>query len=271
MSCADGLSRLINGRMHSRSIPVHALRHSAAVPAPPGPELMEVSADLSDTTESDTRSAAQKRAPDRRSRVGEGRDGRRQAVATIIPTNSCLRRPPTPTARITANGAEGFAPRDHRQLFPLPRSTRMTGITAARLSFADSSELLQELAGLAIEPKLERQAALTRPQRQVIEPEPSEAHTLYLGLDTGVPVRRDPGQEGQTTPDKNPARATSFMPGRILRLDDDRSSSATAPGTSPEHLRHPASGRRFRLPANPLIMSLPACLYACHGKVGQGR
>ena len=73
----------------------------------------------------------------------------------------------------------------------------MTGLIAARVSFVESSELLQELAGLAIEPKLvERQAeslgrAIAHDERRVIEPEPSDAHTLYLGLDgTGVPVRK---------------------------------------------------------------------------------
>ena len=97
--------------------------------------------------------------------------------------------------------AEGFAPRDralgldHSSLSPA--ALRMTGLIAARVSFAESSELLQELAGLAIEPKLvERQAealgrAIAEDERQVIEPEPSDAHTLYLGLDgTGVPVRK---------------------------------------------------------------------------------
>ena len=97
--------------------------------------------------------------------------------------------------------AEGFAPRD--RALELDRSSlsptalRMTGITAARLSFADASELLAELAGLDIDPKVvERQAealgrAIAEDERQVVEPEPSEVHTLYLGPDgTGVPVRK---------------------------------------------------------------------------------
>ena len=95
----------------------------------------------------------------------------------------------------------GFAPRD--RALGLDRSSlspavlRMTGITAARLSFVESSELLAELAGLDIEPKLvERQAealgrAIARDEEEVIEPTPLKAHTLYLGLDgTGVPVRK---------------------------------------------------------------------------------
>ena len=97
--------------------------------------------------------------------------------------------------------AEGFAPRDRElgldRSSLSPAALRMTGLLAARVSFAESSELLLELAGLDIEPKLvERQAqALGREiaddERRVIEPEPSKAHTLYLGLDgTGVPVRK---------------------------------------------------------------------------------
>ena len=73
----------------------------------------------------------------------------------------------------------------------------MTGLAAARVSFAESGELLRELAGLDIDAKLaERQAeALGREiaddERQVVEPEPATARTLYLGLDgTGVPVRK---------------------------------------------------------------------------------
>ena len=63
----------------------------------------------------------------------------------------------------------------------------------ARVSFAESGEL----AGLDIDARLvERQAeALGREiaddERQVVEPDPATARTLYLGLDgTGVPVRK---------------------------------------------------------------------------------
>ena len=70
-----------------------------------------------------------------------------------------------------------------------PGALRMTGITAARVSFAESSELLRELAELRIDPKqVERTAeALGREisddERQVIETEPNGAATLYLGMD----------------------------------------------------------------------------------------
>ncbi len=74
---------------------------------------------------------------------------------------------------------------------------RMAGLAAARVSFGETSELLRELAGLDIDAKsVERHAeALGREvaddEMAVVEPEPSDARTLYLGLDgTGVPVRK---------------------------------------------------------------------------------
>ena len=81
--------------------------------------------------------------------------------------------------------------------FLSPAALRMIGIAAARTSFEGSSALLRELAGLAVAPKtVERHAeALGREtagnECRVIEPEPSDAPTLYLGLDgTGVPARK---------------------------------------------------------------------------------
>ena len=96
----------------------------------------------------------------------------------------------------------GFSPRDRALGLQggslSPAALRMTGAAAARVSFAESSELLRELAGLGIHPKrVERQAEglgqeIAEDERHVIEPEPSAAQTLYLGLDgTGAPVRKD--------------------------------------------------------------------------------
>ena len=90
--------------------------------------------------------------------------------------------------------------------FLSPAALRMIGIAAARTSFEGSSALLRELADLAVAPKtVERHAeALGREiagdECRVIEPEPSDARTLYLGLDgTGVPARRTEveGREGK--------------------------------------------------------------------------
>ena len=95
----------------------------------------------------------------------------------------------------------GFSPRDRAlgidDTCLSPAALRMLAITAARTSFAGTSALLRELAGLAVAPKtVERHAeALGREvaddECRVIEPEPCDAPTLYLGLDgTGVPARK---------------------------------------------------------------------------------
>jgi len=79
-----------------------------------------------------------------------------------------------------------------------PALTRMVGVVGALVSFQEGSDLLRELAGVAVEPKhVERVAeALGREiaadERRVVEPVPPAevAPTLYLGMDgTGVPMR----------------------------------------------------------------------------------
>ena len=78
-----------------------------------------------------------------------------------------------------------------------PATTRMVGLAAASVSFVEASELLGELAGVAVDAKqVERTAEalgreVARDERQTVEPEPGAAPTMYLGLDgTGVPVRK---------------------------------------------------------------------------------
>ena len=78
-----------------------------------------------------------------------------------------------------------------------PATTRMVGLAALSVSFAEAGELLKALAGVAVDPKqVERTAeALGRDvaddESKVVEPEPAAAPTMYLGLDgTGVPVRK---------------------------------------------------------------------------------
>ena len=77
-----------------------------------------------------------------------------------------------------------------------PGAVRMVGLAAADFSFAAASDLLWELAGLHVESKqVERCAealgrAVAADERDVSEPVPGPAPTMYLGLDgTGVPVR----------------------------------------------------------------------------------
>lgn len=94
----------------------------------------------------------------------------------------------------------GFYPRDRalglQGTSLSPAVTRMVGLAAAMVSFAESSELLQELAGVPVEAKqVERTAEalgreIAQDERTVIEPVPPSAPTMYLGMDgTGIPMR----------------------------------------------------------------------------------
>lgn len=94
----------------------------------------------------------------------------------------------------------GFCPRDRALGLEgsslSPATTRMVGLSAAMVSFAEGSELMQELAGVPVDPKqVERTAErlgreIAQDERRVVEPEPPAAPTLYLGMDgTGVPMR----------------------------------------------------------------------------------
>lgn len=96
----------------------------------------------------------------------------------------------------------GFYPRDRELGLEggslTPGAVRMVGTAAARVSFAESSELLAELAGLRIDPKRVERAAealgreIGEDECLWVEGEPPSAPTMYLGMDgTGVPVRRE--------------------------------------------------------------------------------
>jgi uncharacterized protein UPF0236 len=96
--------------------------------------------------------------------------------------------------------AHGFFPRDRAlglaETSLSPAVTRMVGLTAAMVSFEESSELMRELAGVPVNSKqVERRAeALGREiaddERAVVESSGPSAPTMYLGLDgTGVPMR----------------------------------------------------------------------------------
>jgi hypothetical protein len=72
----------------------------------------------------------------------------------------------------------------------------MVGLAAAMVSFAESSELLGELAGVPVDPKqVERTAEalgrqIAQDERGVVEPDPPGVPTMYLGMDgTGIPMR----------------------------------------------------------------------------------
>ena len=103
-----------------------------------------------------------------------------------------------------ATCASGFFPRD-RQLGMentalTPALTRMTGTVGALVSFQEGSELLQELAGVAVNAKqVERTAEalgqeIAADERQHSEPLDAVPlpKTLYLGIDgTGIPLRAE--------------------------------------------------------------------------------
>jgi hypothetical protein len=94
----------------------------------------------------------------------------------------------------------GFCPRDGRLrmgAFSLtPGVLRMTGSVAALVSFAESSALLRELAGVEVSAKQVERAAealgveIAEDERQYVERMGEIAPTMYLGMDgTGVPMR----------------------------------------------------------------------------------
>jgi hypothetical protein len=94
----------------------------------------------------------------------------------------------------------GFCPRDRAlglDSFSLtPGVLRMTGSVAALVSFAESSQLLHELAGVEVSVKQVERAAealgaeIAVDEHQQVEKMGEVAPTLYLGMDgTGVPMR----------------------------------------------------------------------------------
>ena len=95
----------------------------------------------------------------------------------------------------------GFCPRDRAlglESFSLtPGVLRMTGSTAALVSFEESSALLHELAGVEVSVSQVQRAAealgaeIAADERVCVERMGQVAPTMYLGMDgTGVPMRR---------------------------------------------------------------------------------
>ena len=94
----------------------------------------------------------------------------------------------------------GFCPRDRAlrlELFSLtPGVLRMTGSTAALVSFEESSSLLHELAGVEVSISQVQRAAealgeeIAADERVCVDRMGEVAPTIYLGMDgTGVPMR----------------------------------------------------------------------------------
>ena len=130
-----------------------------------------------------------------------GYEGRREkSVVTVLGTLRLTRA----YYRCTTC-RKGFCPRD-RALDLVgtslsPGVVRMTGLAAARVSFAETSALLHDLAGIRIEAKQAERAAealgkaVQADEEAHVGVEPGRAPTLYLGMDgTGVPVRKSETQ-----------------------------------------------------------------------------
>ena len=125
-----------------------------------------------------------------------------------------------------------------------PGVVRMIGQSAARLSFAESRQLLWELAQVAVSVKqVERTAEslgrqIAADESAVIDAEANRAATLYLGMDgTGIPMRASettgrkskPKADGCATPAKTRGvkLVTVWSGGRF----DDRGVPLTDPGS----------------------------------------
>lgn len=134
--------------------------------------------------------------------------GRRKKIMTTVLGTISIRR------------AYYLCPECHRGLFPRdrllgctdsglsPAVTRMVGLTAATVSFAESAEMLSELAGLSLDAKqIERTAEalgieISQDEYSNVQTAPPCASTMYLGLDgTGVPMRPTEveGRDGKQT------------------------------------------------------------------------
>jgi hypothetical protein len=96
----------------------------------------------------------------------------------------------------------GFCPRDRdlgmEGASLSPALTRMTGLAASMVSFAESQTLLKDLAGVEVDAKqVERTAEglgaeIAQDEQGVVEVLPPSAPTMYLGMDgTGVPMRKE--------------------------------------------------------------------------------
>ena len=120
----------------------------------------------------------------------------------------------------------GFYPRDrslnleHTSLFPAIR--RIIGIAVARVSFAETGELLWKFAAVGVDTKqVERSAEslgrqIAQDEQCNVEVEPSDASTLYLGMDgTGIPVRKC---ESAGRPGKQPDGSAKNREVKIVAL-----------------------------------------------------
>ena len=138
----------------------------------------------------------------------------------------------------------GVCPRDQalglHETSLSPATTRMVGQAAASVSFAEASALLGELAGVRVETKqVERTAeALGRQiaadERDVVEPAPPAAPTVYVGLDgTGVPVRKSEveGRRGKQPDGSAKTREVKLVTVWTAETRDEQGTPVRDPGS----------------------------------------
>lgn len=143
--------------------------------------------------------------------------------------------------------AAGFCPRDAElgleDTSLSPAVTRMVGAVGAMVSFAESHELLHELAGVDVSAKhVERVAEalgreIAEDERRVVEPPLSDAPqapTMYLGMDgTGVPMRRSEleGHAGKQPDGSAKTREVKLVTVWTAETRDDKGAPQRDPGS----------------------------------------
>jgi hypothetical protein len=130
-----------------------------------------------------------------------------------------------------------------------PGVTRMVGLVGAMVSFEESSELMSELAGVAVGAKrVERVAEalgrqIAKDEQAVVEPSVPSAPTMYLGMDgTGVPMRAAEleGREGKQPDGSAKTREVKLVTIWTAEGRDKEGIGLAPVSWTPQHLR----GRR---------------------------
>ena len=164
----------------------------------------------------------------------------------------------------------GFCPRDRalgtEATSLSPAVTRMVGPSAAMVSFAESSELMHDLAGLSVDAKpVERSAEalggeIAQDERSVVEAVAPCRATMYPGMDgTGVPMRASElvGREGKQPDGSSKTREVKLVTVWTAEGRDKEGTPVRDPGSvsysaadrerrEPRHRRGPVGLRPAR-------------------------
>jgi hypothetical protein len=138
----------------------------------------------------------------------------------------------------------GFCPRDRHlrvEMFSLtPGVLRMTGSTAALVSFEESSTLLQELAGVEVSVSQVERAAealgteIATDECSCVERMGEVAPTMYLGMDgTGVPMRKSEvaGRSGKQSDSSAKTREAKLVTMWTAESRDEEGKPVRDPGS----------------------------------------